>query len=380
MKILISAIAIIVSLIVPARSQTADWGSAVVSSAMARNPNPDLLSWDYATALYLIGQYRVYQRTRDPKLLAYLLTWADRHVDSAGNAYFFGPYSKPVVPERVLNFYLAGRLMLVLYDETGIAKYKLAADRLAASWPRLARTSDRGFWIANPQRPDQIWLDGSYMILPFMIEYQTRFALPSIGLEPARQLRIIASHLRNPANGLLYHGYDEAGVQSWARNPARRSSEFWLRGVGWYAMALVDVLDRLPLSSTHRPALLGILNDLAAAMERYQDPATGRWFQVVDKGSAPGNWLETSGSAMFAYTLSRGVRRGWLPARYQAVADRGYQGVMAVTTIGSDGLTSIADICTGAVPTNLAGYFARPRAANDWHGLGAFLLMWTEFN
>ena len=370
-----------VGLNAPAALGATDWGLSLARSTMSRNPNPDTLSWNYSYALFLYGQYQVYQRTRDPKLLQYLKDWGDRHVAADGTPYFFGVLSKRVNLNYALDYQLAGRLMLILLRETGAQKFRLAADRLiqvAAGWPR---TADGGFWHANPLRASQLWVDGSYMLTPYLMEYTAAFGDPGTARSDAvTELTVLATHLWNPDTGLLYHGYDETGQQPWADPVNHRSGEFWCRGNGWYAMALVEVLDLLPLDHPDRPRLLAVLNGMAAAFERYQDPLTRRWFQVVDKGSLAGNWVETSGSAMFAYVLSRAIERGYVPLRYQGTASLGYQGVMGAASLGTNGLVDLAGTVTGGVPTTLANYLAAPRATNDWHGLGAFLVMHEQFN
>lgn len=101
---------------------------------------------------------------------------------------------------------------------------------------------------------------------------------------------------------------------------------------------------------------------------------------MVDKGALPANWLETSCSAMFAYILGRGIERGLLPASYHDAAARGYQGVLATISTGSDGLTNLVETVIGTSAGELAYYLAQPRLTNDWHGLGAFLIMHEQFN
>jgi unsaturated rhamnogalacturonyl hydrolase len=121
--------------------------------------------------------------------------------------------------------------------------------------------------------------------------------------------------------------------------------------------------------------LVSILQDLLKSLAKYQDPKTGLWFQVVDKGNNPDNWLETSSSSMYTFAISRAVQHGYLPKSYAKVAQKGYAGVLSKVSIGSDGLTNISDICEGTNVADLAYYFARKRNVNDFHGLGAFLIM-----
>ena len=115
------------------------------------------------------------------------------------------------------------------------------------------------------------------------------------------------------------------------------------------------------------------------AFEHYQDPKTGLWFQIVDKGDDPNNWLETSSSSMYTYAIDIAVKRGYVGKKYKAVADKGYKGVMSKVSVGDDGLTNIADICEGTNVAGLTYYYARKHPTNDFHGLGAFLIMNEEF-
>jgi unsaturated rhamnogalacturonyl hydrolase len=220
-----------------------------------------------------------------------------------------------------------------------------------------------------------LWADGVYMVNPFLVEYGKEFHDSTYADdEAARQLYVYGSHLQ-VGNGLLKHAYDESRTASWSDPATGLAPEHWCRAVGWYSMALVDVLDALPADHPRRTALLTVLRRLAAGLERYQDPATGRWFQVMDKGSRSDNWTETSCSSMFTYALSRGVQQGYLDPHYTGVARRGYQGVLRRLSLGSDGRTDLTDISVGTNVGDYAYYAGRTRATNDFHGLGAFLIM-----
>jgi unsaturated rhamnogalacturonyl hydrolase len=78
---------------------------------------------------------------------------------------------------------------------------------------------------------------------------------------------------------------------------------------------------------------------------------------------------------MYTFMLSRAVERGYIDASYKPVAAKGYQGVLAKASVGADGLTNIKDISEGTNVGNADYYYARPRNTNDFHGLGAFLIM-----
>ncbi|WP_344938196.1 glycoside hydrolase family 88 protein [Sphaerisporangium flaviroseum] len=348
-----------------------DWSKAVVESTMARFTPSSIGGWSYPVGLYLYGQHLVYQRTRDPRYLQYIKNWADRFVDGSGNI------SQSF---NNLDSMEAGNVLLILWQETGQAKYRTAAQKIRNRLNTYPRTSDGGFWHStSDSRQGQLWADGVFMVNPFLARYGRLFNDSTYAdNEVARQLLVYAAHLKR-SSGLLYHAYDEPGglTASWVHPEFGDTNGIsWCRAIGWYGMAVSDVLEILPASHPQRATLIGVVRDLVAAFARYQDPATGRWFQVVDQGSDSGNWTETSCSAMYTFTISRAVERGYVDASYKANATRGYQGVLQKVSIGSDGRTNVSDICIGTNVDDVTGfYFNRPRATNDFHGLGAFLIM-----
>jgi unsaturated rhamnogalacturonyl hydrolase len=347
----------------------ADWSKAVVESTMKRFPTAESLKgWGYAKSLYLYGQYLVYLRTRDRRYLKHLKAWVDLHVDEKGTI------NRPV---NALDYMLPGNLLLILYKETGEEKYKLAAESIRRTFDKYPRTKDGGFWHADTKsREWQLWADGVFMSMPFLARYGRMFNDAAYtNEEVTKQMLVYASHLSDPATGLLFHAYDESGQQPWADPATHHSHFFWCRAIGWYAMTLVELLELLPKNHPNRPKLLALVRQLAAAFERFQDKKTGLWYQVVDKGDEPGNWLETSSSSMYTYMLWMGVKRGYLDRHYRAVALKGYRGVLTKLSSGADGMTNLVGICEGTNVGDLAYYFARKRNENDFHGLGAFLIM-----
>src|SRR5215472_966176 len=275
----------------------ADWSRAVVESTMKRYPNPaDLGAWGYAKALYLFGEYLVWKRTGDDRYLQYIKGWMDSHVDAQGNLDHNMESLDAIMP---------GNLLLLLYQETKDEKYKLAAEKIRRRFDTYPRTSDGGFWHATgPSRAHQLWGDGVFMGMPFLVRYGRLFGESAYADdEAARQLIVYASHLRS-SEGLLYHAYDESGASIWSNSANHHSAEFWCRAMGWFGMTLIDVLDVLPANHPKRAELIAILKDLLRGLTKYQDSKTGLWYQVVDKGSDSGNWLETSSSSMYTYVIS----------------------------------------------------------------------------
>lgn len=343
-----------------------DWSTAVVTATTARSTPANFGGWGYPQGLYLWGQYLVWQRTHTASYLQYIRDWADRFVDSSGN--IDNTFNN-------LDSMQSGNVLLALFKETGQAKYRTAAMKIRTRLNTYPKTSDGGFWHAT-SRQHQLWGDGTFMVLPFLARYgQIVGDATFADNTAAQQLIIYYSHLQSSI-GLLFHAYDESRTQSWADPDTGASPLHWCRAIGWFGMATTEVLEALPADHPQRPQLVSMIRTLVSAFARYQDPATGRWFQVVDMGSRSDNWTETSCSSMFTYVTSRAVERGYVDPGFAAVASRGYRGVLAKVSLGSDGRTNITDICVGTnVSDSYAFYVGRTRATNDLHGLGAFLIM-----
>ena len=357
---------------VDARHKTSvetDWSKAVVESELKRYPTAESFKgWGYAKSLYLYGEYLVYLRTKERRYLEHIKAWVDLHVDEQGNI------NRPI---NALDYMLPGNLLLILYKETGQQKYKLAADKIRHTFDTYPRTHDGGFWHADtPSRQWQLWADGVFMSLPFLVRYGQMFGDSTYANDEAtKQLLIYASHLSDPSTGLLFHAYDESGAQAWADPSTHHSHFFWCRAIGWFAMTLIEVLEVLPKNHPNRPRLIALIQQLVKAFANFQDRKTGLWYQVVDKGDVADNWLETSSSSMYTYAVWMAVRRGYVNKKFMDVALKGYRGVLTKLSVGGDGLTNLADICEGTNVGDLAYYFARKRNVNDFHGIGAFLIM-----
>lgn len=141
-------------------------------------------------------------------------------------------------------------------------------------------------------------------------------------------------------------------------------------------LALLDDLDAMPAGFAPREQILALLQSLLHSLCRYQGE-DGRWYQVVDKAGAAGNWPENSCTCLFAAALYKAVRLGYLPPSLLPAAGRGYDGVVRSLT-GQDGEFCLGQVCIGTGVGDYRYYCGRPVSTNDLHGMGAFLLMCTE--
>lgn len=335
--------------------------------------------WRYEAGVVLLGLAHVWRQTRDARYGAYIRANIDEFIASDGaiRTYKQSDYN--------LDQINPGKLLFPLYDAFNDSRYLLAARRLREQLLWQPRTEDGGMWHKLIY-PFQMWLDGVYMAGPFMAEYAARFDEPELFDEAAQEILLMEQVARDPQTGLLYHGWDERRRQRWANPQTGCSPHFWGRAIGWYAMALVDVLDHFPSEHPFRAAIVAVLQRLAAAVVRVQDPASGVWFQILDQGGRPGNYLEASASCMFVYALAKGMRMGYLDAGYRAAVERAYEGILThFIAVDEQGLVNVTHICSvaglGGNPYrdgSFAYYISEPVVVNDPKGVGAFILAATE--
>ncbi|HEY8567871.1 glycoside hydrolase family 88 protein [Microbulbifer sp.] len=241
----------------------------------------------------------------------------------------------------------SGTMLLRMYERNHDESYKKAVDTLFEQLEHHPRTSAGAFWHKKIY-PHQVWLDGVYMGIPFLAQYeQLMHEEPNVD-EVLAEFKVVRDKLRDPQTGLYYHAWDEKREQVWADKETGLSGYHWGRGMGWLAMALVDVLDYIPKENTEqRQYLLDMIAEIAPVIEKYQDPATGTWWQIMDKPGERGNYLESSASTMYTYFFAKALNQGYLPeGKYLATAKKAYQGLLdEFVQVHADGSITITDMC-----------------------------------
>jgi unsaturated rhamnogalacturonyl hydrolase len=356
------------------------WSQQLAATAM--NMWPDSFSskpgtpakWSYDQGVILKGIEGVWTATGDGKYYNYIQKSMDYFVSDNGTIKGYKEEEDNL--DNVNN----GKLLLLLYRVTGKDKYKKAADQLRDQLKQQPRNAEGGFWHKKIY-PYQMWLDGLYMGEPFYAEYAMLFHEDTAFNDIAKQFILIDQHTRDPKTGLYYHGWDESKQQKWADKTTGLSPNFWSRSMGWYGMALVDVLDYFPAENPQRKELINILNRFAKAFTSFQDPKSGLWYDVTDKQSNPKNYKEASASCMFVYTLAKGVRKGYLPGSYLQNAKKGFDGIVkefiSVEANGQVNLKgTVAVSGLGGNPYrdgSFEYYMSEPVVVNDPKGMGAFI-------
>ncbi|WP_414618069.1 glycoside hydrolase family 88 protein [Dyadobacter sp. 32] len=368
-------------------AQEQPWSVRMADSFMTNHKDSILVGkntfarWDYEQGIMLKALERVWYRTGEGKYFDYIRKDLDQYVRADGSirTYKFDDLNLDNIPP--------GRALLNAYQQTlpDKEKYKKAADLLWKQLTEQPRTKEGGYWHKK-RYPNQMWLDGLYMAEAFSAEYSVLFNHPEHFDDIAKQFELIEKHAVDPKTGLIYHGYDESREQAWADKKTGVSPHFWARAIGWYAVALVEVLDYFPENHPKRAELIRYLKRLAPVLAQYQDKQSGLWYQIVDQGTRKGNYLEASASCMFVYALAKGSRLGYIAASYAKNAQSGYAGILKnFIEMESNGTISLNKTVSvgglGGTPYRDGSYeyyLSEPIRKNDLKGIGPFIFASVE--
>lgn len=334
--------------------------------------------WNYEEAVTLKGIDRLYRATGDERYFLYIKKIMDHFILDDGSIRTYQPldYNSDQVT--------GGLILLTLYEKTKDRKYRIAMDHL---WEQILwqpRTKQGGFWHKY-KYPYQMWLDGAYMLDYFYAAYAHAFQ-KNVFDDVADQLIWMNDHLKDPKTGLLFHGWDESRKQKWADPVTGRSPEIWSRSMGWYTMALADILDVFPLAHPKRPKLIQIFRNTIDSLLKYQDKKTGVWYQIVNKAEYPRNYLEASGSTMFCYAMAKGLNMRYLDPMVKSALTKAYQGlIQTFIALDEKQIPHIHHSCSGA---GLGGtpyrsgsyeyYINEPQRSDDLKTIGPLISLFLE--
>lgn len=352
------------------------WPIRIANSVRALYPTPaNLRQWNYTEGMVMDGLWTIAERTNRSGDFAFVQAWLDRFVHADGGidpeAYPFRLFS--------LDRVRPGPVLLWVHRRTSEEKYLMAARTLARQLDEQPRTSDGGYWHRSTY-PNQMWLDGIYMADVFSAQFAAYTGQSHYADEAVHQIKLMHAHTFDPRTGLYFHGWDETRTRPWADRTTGASPELWGRAIGWYAMAMADVFDALPPDHPGRKEVVALARPLCESLLRFQDRNTAMWWQIIDKPKAPGNYVETSCSLMFAYAMARGAQRGWLPPEFLAHSRRAARGILnhKVDLLPGD-LMDIRDtVQVGTLGGNggfYDTYVSVPVRTNDQKAIGAFMYL-----
>lgn len=338
------------------------------------------LYFGYGQGLGCQAMLEVWKSTGDKKFFNYVEQWGDTIINEQGEIHLYQ------IETYNIDYINSGKILFDLYRETGKKKYKLAIERLVKQMEVHPRTLEGAFWHKLIY-PHQIWLDGLYMGSPFLAQYAIEFNKPEWIDDVINQFLVCAKHTYDYKTGLYYHAWDESHKQQWANKETGQSPNFWGRSIGWWYMALVDVLDFIPENHPKRGLLLEIIKGLAETLVKYQD-TNGLWYQVIDKIGDPGNYHEASVSSMFMYAYAKAVNKGYINKNHLTVAEKAYNGLMTNLIVrNDDGTLTLTQCCAvgglGGKPYRDGSYtyYINERIRdNDAKATGPFIMGCIQLN
>ncbi len=302
------------------------WAEIITKSEMKRCPrvcytdSKSKLKWSYTGGLKVGAMLDVYEATKDEEIEKYVMQYADSFITADGNIVSYK------LTEYNIDMINSGKCLFQFYRLTGDERFRKALYLLRSQLDTHPRNDDGGFWHKKIY-PNQVWLDGVYMATPFLAEYTATFDAENKAAyaDVVNQILMAARHNYDLKTGLFRHACDVSRQMGWADPETGQSQHCWGRALGWYMMAIVDALPFIPQETEGRDSVLVILQTIAKGVDKYKDKKTGLWYQVMDEPHRKGNYLESSCSAMFIYSLLKAVRLGYLPKKYKTLAQRSYQ-------------------------------------------------------
>ena len=338
--------------------------------------------WNYVDGCMILAMLEIYQVTGEKEYYDFADAFIDYRVAEDGTIAGYH------VEEYNIDSVNAGKTLFALYALNGKEKYRKAIDLIYSQIQTQPRTEEGNFWHKKIY-PNQVWLDGLYMGQPFYMEYETKFNGKKNYQDIFDQFSNVVKHMRDEKTGLYYHAYDASKKAFWCDKQTGLSRNFWLRAIGWYSMALLDTLSKCEPGEEYQEEydnLKKVFVQLMQDMLKFQ-AENGMWYQLPALGGKEPNYLETSGSAIMAYSLLKGVRLGFLPEEYREYGIRAFQGICDKYLKETDGNLNLGGIClvAGLAPEDnmrrdgtFEYYMSEPIVENDAKGVGSLLLAYTE--
>ncbi|MFA9388296.1 MAG: glycoside hydrolase family 105 protein [Prolixibacteraceae bacterium] len=320
-----------------------DWALKLADAVMSRNDslaiynNPSSINFHYDLAM--LGQAIEELGSTDVRFSNYNKNFVDLFIREDGSV---ATYKEE---DFNLDNYSGAKSLLELYQQTSDKKYRLAIERLIDQLHYQPRTGNGGYCHKEIYM-HQIWLNSAYMLDPFLARYARDFKQTQWFDSACFQLTNTYQILVDKKDGLMFHAWDETHKQIWANPQTGKSPNKWGRGMGWYTMALVDVLEYLPVDHPERKVLKKILTEVSISLLKVRDKDTGLWFQILDQGDREYNYIETSCSSMFIYTFAKGANLGVLPEEYKEIALESFNSLTArYIKTDADLLPTLTHIC-----------------------------------
>ena len=383
----------------PAAEKPKHYSEWMTRSEMKRQPKSYLLDfsdrpkWSYVMGIELESMLDTYLRYGGDDIKNYCIEYTDTMISPAGEIRRYN------LKDYNLDNVRTGHFVTRMYEHFPEAKNLRAMNTLMLQLNDQPRTKEGVYWH-KAIYAYQVWLDGIFMGLPYRVLTASKIYAPEQALpiyhDAVDQVKKTYERTLDPATGLNRHAWDENRDMFWSDNETGLSQHCWGRAQGWYTMALIELLDALPEDYARRGEVIDLLKKTFDNVIKWQDPKTGVWYQVMDSPKREGNYLESTASAMFAYSLLKAARKGWVGQSYRDAGIKAYKGILKqFIKENPDGTISLTDCCAvaglgpGMSPSvkaaapkvkenkrrdgSYAYYLSEPIRDNDAKGLGPFI-------
>ena len=330
--------------------------------------------WNYIDNCMITALLMLYDLDGDPRLLDYSIKFVNTYVRKDGSI-----PTMNYADYNIDNINGAKNLMK-LWKLTSEERYRFGFEKI---WNeqliRHPRLSCGSFWH-KAIYPEQLWIDGVYMVLPFIAEYGKLYNTRGVIDDVKRQFFNVRKITRDPKTGLYYHGYDDTNTMCWADDITGLSREFWLRSNSWVCAALADTCEILPGDDV----CTKMLNELLCALAQYcMDD--GMLLQLPIHKELENNYPETSGSLLFAYSAMKASRLGICGEDIRKAGLRTFNTVTEKFIDNSGDVPVLSNIC---LVGGLGGekkrdgsseyYLSEKIVSNDAKGIAPYFMAYTE--
>ena len=335
------------------------------------NTQKYLYDWSYYNGVVFEGIEYLYELTGEDKYKNYVIEYMSSLIASDGtwakctNKGYTSKECAGYNANHGADCYKTASLLLDAYEMSGDSRYLTMAETLNADLDSAAKSYSlknagnnfRHTWASDPN-PD-LWLDGLYMILPFRAEY-AKYKGDTAELDLiVKRLQWVSDNMYNSSKKLFYHAADSADSNS---------GTYWLRAIGWYAAAIVDVMDSM--EGQNLETMKVQLKKLVDGMKACQDASNGMWLNNMNADESDSNPYETSGTALVCYAVMKAVNNGWLDESYADMAILAFKGICNEKLNNN----SLKDICFKGAPGSANIEFKD----NEGKGLGPFIMFYAE--
>lgn len=360
--------------------------------------------WNYIDGVFLNSMIKNYYMTNDSKYKDFIIKYVNYYIDSTGNFLNLKDSTKSGFTTGELDSIEESYILFDLYDLTKDKRYLNAINKTKEYLDLMPLCINNINYSHKTSYLNQIWLDGMYMYVPFLLRYASMYNDSSIEDMIVKQYKYIRDNMFDLDKSLYYHAHDTSKTIFWARSDGN-SKSFWLRSIGWFLTSLTDSLEYIK-NEDNKTYLTNLLLEGINGIMKYQDSDSKMFYQVVDKkgeGSLVSyekylkylnksltkdtyitNYLESSGSAMISYVILKSASLNYIDSSYFKKGKEIFEGIYNHSFYDN----KLHDICitAGLGPdskpyrdSTFEYYLAESVGSNDAKGVGPFIMAYLEY-